>query len=423
MERLIFLVLYAIAIFSKMQANLYNPYFENDYIYVGYIVILLIWNILFLFCKRGKIRHTNALIIILIMYSYIMTFGFIFNNELLKIEILDNTFKMLMMVTFIWETACLIVKYRCFISFLRVTYWTQVIYLLSALIFNFEGLEFLAHIGSILDSTGRYRVGYGSHANITGIFIFFTFCVSFLISEYSDKRQKRNMKIVNGILWVMLISTASRNSLMCTAVLYGSVLLSNLYKKNKDRFVKYVRKGILIAGFASIFIFAFAGRFRDLLMSLNRFWPIYNNLQVWINSGRIVFGIGYVDPAYYAGMNIIYGSKTTYLENFYVATIVSTGVLGFLWIVLMYYKIIKSILQSTIMFSPELRVKIISVVASFMLIGMGESYGFTHGLETSFVFFIICIYLASYKDTRKEKGDIECCKDNVIINGGNCDGT
>ena len=398
----LFLYWYGLVILGKMIQNLYEPLFDYDGIYIIFIIVYSLKylnNIVNGHIKIGNLEKTVGLIIL-----YIFLFGFVFVSPMIEEDVNVYAIKTIVWIWCLYLIAHNFTAHYDFETFLKITYITQLIYLIYVFCVYFEGLSFLSDIGDIFNvvsQMSRNRNGYGSHANITGLYIVSEYMVGLILCQYLDKNKKRMIIAINYILAIMLMSTASRNSILSSAILLVIYWMSRLYRRNKKLFIKILKYGLVFALVAFAFICANINRYESLFMSFSRFYPIALGIDTVIRNGNIWTGIGYCTTE---GLNIlqrIYGINVAYMENFYVYVFVSSGIIGIFVMLYVYYRLLRKSIIS-VKNHWELLVSIVATIGCFLFAGLGEQVGMSSGYEPSWIFMLILFILSDAKATTIE---------------------
>lgn len=387
------MILYALAAFSKLQANLNTPYFDNDLIYAGYVCVVVGWGLV-LWAGRLKVRKTPALALGAWSVLYVLLWGLIFTNEQFASLIYENAFKMLFMIGFVFGTAYLVTYYKCFVQFLRTSYVIQTLFVFSCLILHFGDIRTKNWIGNVLSMTAtgaRDKLGFGTHANILGLIILITFAVGLLLSEYVGKNERKLITICNLVMWAMLLLTAARMELLCCILLYAIIYGYKLIKVNSGQWVKLVRYGLRAVLLFFIYICLQVDKFEGLLMVANRFYAVSYYLNLYNISHRYLLGVGYVNYGKLPQILIANNLKMTFAECTWVDILATTGILGSIWLIIFYHLLIKYTMKSSYIDSSMKKVKAIAMLVCVILSGLAESVGFTDAYWISFSFLTICM--------------------------------
>lgn len=411
LKKRLFIYLYALLIFGKMNENLYEPLFHYDAIYIAFIII---YSLKYLAnVTRGHKKVGNLEITVGVILLYLFIFGFVFVSPIIEEDVNGYALKTMIWIWCLFLIAYNFIEFYDFETFLKVTYIAQLIYLSYVFVVYFEGFGFVRDIGRIFNSASqmsRNRNGYGSHANITGLFILSEFMTGTLLSRYVNKSKFKAIRVINCVLAVMLLSTASRNSMLSALMLFAICWMSKLYRNNKRLFTKTFKYGLIIALIAFAIICMDVERFEALLMGFSRFYPISLAISTAINNGNILTGIGYCTTE---GLNILqrhFGIPIAFLENFYVYVFVSSGITGIVIMTYIYFRLIKKSIIS-VRNNWGLLVATMATIGCFLFAGLGEQVGMSSGYEPSWIFMLILFILSDAKVTtiQNNKSVLKSC--------------
>ena len=185
MATIIFLFIYSIVALGKIQSNLAAPWWDNDYIYAGYVTAIGLASIA-VHIKQRAIKITNGVKIVIWIISYVFLWGFIFIDFRFKSLISDNRFKMLYFIIFVSATAFWVNRLKCFKNFLKITYLVEVGFLLICFWLYRQKGEWIANLLTFFIGGRKEKIGYGGNANITGSLCFLAILMGNLLLEYAS---------------------------------------------------------------------------------------------------------------------------------------------------------------------------------------------------------------------------------------------
>lgn len=186
------------------------------------------------------------------------------------------------------------------------------------------------NILTFLSDELRSRISFGFlHYNTLGTICTCTIVLIVLVKEYYmlTKQYEFGVNLVSIIAYIMLLGSASRNSILGLIVFFVIRKYLVLKRKltNKKLLALINLLVILIVG-AAIVINIGSINTDALLQESNRFTLFDVALPTFFNSGRTVIGLGLAANEIYGLNQTIY--KTYWLDNGFIYTLVTTGWLG-----------------------------------------------------------------------------------------------
>lgn len=336
---------FLLVLITKIQSRLESPLYDDNLMLIflaGILVVCGFWG------RRGRVNKTVlSLGAILIVYSAIFTF-LIPNNSI--IEYIHAFFLAFMAYVLIVFSVSMCFGKRNAWKLLRKAYAVISGFLIITYIIFFDNFSTFRNLSSLL-LTNRTRTSFGfTHANTTADICLAVLSLSLMLRvAYKNKmiqmssRWRKYMMIADIIIWVMLISTTSRGGIIAGIVMYLCYLYMTIDKYIANRSVFKVIKPliIMIIGILLLIVIYFSLiKTGDLDISY-RLKNFTVNLPTLIQNNRLLFGWGFVDKGVFANGRIISG--TGYVDNYYLYVLVTTGIVGCLFILGYVYMLIKSI--------------------------------------------------------------------------------
>lgn len=386
----LFLILYAVAAFSKLQANLWTPYYDNDFVYIGYVAIITLWGIILMITQQ-KFKITKALKITLLAAGFIFVWGILWTNPTFKSLIYENAIKMLVMILFITLTSFLVDYYDCMKGFLTTSYFVQVGFLISNLFLHVEKKNWMYNIQTIFQSGVKDKLGYGTHANICGLVILITFSIGLLLKGFVNRQHRMIITAINGVLWVMLITTAARMAILCCLLLYIIIYTSRLFQNRQELWLKIVKSSFFVLVAFFVFASIYVEKFYNFFMLVNRYYAVSYYLDLYKASQRWLMGIGYVNFGQLPKVLTAYGFPITFAECTYVDIFVTTGIIGSIWLTTYFAMLIRYTMKSKYLNTPSLKIKMLAILVVVIIAGMAENVGFTDAYWISYAFLTLCM--------------------------------
>lgn len=341
---------FLLVLITKIQSRLEKPLYDDNLILIfltGILVVFGFWR------HRGKVNKTVlGLGTILIVYSTIFTF-LIPNNDI--IEYIYAFFLAFMAyVLIVFSVSMFLGKCNAW-KLLKKTYIVTSLFLIITYIVFFDNLSTFRNLSSLL-LVNRTRASFGfTHANTTADICLTVLSLSLMLHvAYKNKMIQMNflwqkyMMFVDIMMWVMLISTTSRGGIIAGVTMY----LCYLYMTINDKYIadrrifKVIKPLILmIIGILILIVIYFSLiKIGDLDISY-RLMNFTINLPTLIQNDRLLFGWGFVDKGVFSNGRIIRG--TGYVDNYCLYVLVTTGIVGCLFILSYVYVLIKNIKKVT----------------------------------------------------------------------------
>lgn len=405
------LFLYIIIIVSRLLVCLDESPIDNMALIYNFSAILYIGIIFLMVVIRSRVDGFNkkAVIINITFISYIFLFCFIFTNSLLKPQISAHARSIVIYLLVVICTAFYVHETNCFTKFVKYSYFSLAFVLLYCYIQNFDSLSILNYINNIFSRDDRYRVAYGFyHANATGNICLCALMISFVLLAllklkidsqlyYSNSKLLKNITVkliyvLDTIIVIMLLSSGSRSSISGFAIF---VLLNFYFKIDKLAFIKY--KG-LARLFKNICILAIVislvsvndlPSFDSILKLSNRSENFTVNFPTLINSGKLWTGLGYVEAGLFGSGLGSY--NTFYVDNFYLYTLLTSGIIGLVMMIFIIVYIAVRIIKSQQM-ELHLKKMIFAMFIVYLYTGLFETCIIYPTFVSSFLYMSNFLY-------------------------------
>jgi hypothetical protein len=276
---------------------------------------------------------------------------------------------------------------------------------------NFNGIDFIKSIGTLFtrDVSNRYRYTYGLyHPNATGNLCLLEFTLSFYIRKILDTNMNKGKKvlfyIINAVTVIMLFSTASRSSItgvLIFLLIYSFINLDGINEKINFKLDKNIFSCIkvLIMFFIIILIiitFNYAD-IENILYNSNRLGGFIYNIPILISENKIWTGLGFVDSALF-GQNVLIYSSMTYIDNYYLYVLITTGIIGIAIVIITIIMIITKLYFTKIHCKKEKNI-VLSIFLTLLYCGFFETCVIYPTFLSSFVILIICLSFIEEKSS------------------------
>ncbi|WP_295341167.1 O-antigen ligase [uncultured Subdoligranulum sp.] len=386
-----FLLLYDAHIFS-MNWNLVRFPFI---IFGCFLIIKKIFNNGLCIRKHDPIRTVEIL-----WATFIVLFGFIFVNPLLRNYTRSNTTAQVISYLLTVVTAEVVRKYSLRSLFIKVSFYTISFYMLFHFITYISEINPAAFIYVLSNSErSRSALGFG-HPNSLGT-ISLCQIVLFILLRKSKNNQCTILDkafLVMGS--VMLLSSASRNAIVALFVMLIVLGLLNIRKLGISERLVVLIKVIAILALFTLLIFsslqsnnANGIAIQQLLLESNRNWLFEVAIPTYIKSGRVWVGLGYIENSVYGTNQTPY--YTLFMDNAYVYHLVATGIIGIVFVLTMLFKIWKILKCDT----TYMRKIVLAIFAMHLFTALFENYLFS-GILSCYIYMVL--FLTS-SDTKYEE--------------------
>lgn len=327
----IFILSFSLLLFSRIAVLTGNYYIPIDPVMIEMIYILNVLFMLYLNNKGKFIASLKSLknnIVSILLLIHVLLFGIVFVNPLMK-DVISSQFKsQVVFDIIILVTTIAINNFNVLDKFIEISYYTLGIFLVIQFMTHLGDIKInnIAHVMSVEERV-RSNFGFG-HYNALG-----AACLCMIILTIYLKEKKRMVNILMlGMSTIMLLCSASRNALTGFCVFIITYIIQQLNRSDVNPKIRFISKLILLMIIILLIPFAMGLDYDQLLKISQRSLIFYVAFPLYINSGRIFTGLGYAS-------NIAYGSNmtpyTTYwLDNSYMYYLITTGVIGFVIILI-----------------------------------------------------------------------------------------
>lgn len=341
--------------------------------------------------KVKKQKSFFTIIILLLLHTIL--WGTMFVNPSL-IDLTSSMFKsqimfLIVVLITLWAT----IRLDAIDILIKSSFYAISCILIIQLILNFSELN-LSNIANIMSKEERYRANFGfGHYNTLG-----GACLcNIVLWTLLDKKKLKNIIYYIFLLVsiIMLLCSASRSSLTALALFLVIYALGRIFKNKKSgkRILlnKIIKVGIIIA----LFLIAININVSAALEESQRTLIFEKAIPVFLNSGRILQGLGYVSNTAY-GTNLT--PYTTYwLDNGYAYILISTGVLGFLIILGAIILLIKKIGFTS---NDYIKSKVFPILIIYLYTCLFETNLFNSGYIANYIYLVIFLYYIYYENDK-----------------------
>lgn len=366
--------------------------------YLGYqVIVALIFCFTLIRCiKRPRENLGNKIIFCSQFFVILVVYGLIFSNPTLSQEIGQQVKAMLLFYTASISMVLCLESAEDQLKFLKHSYYSIGIVLFSAFVLYNDKFQFILHLSNLFSRDSRYRWEYGFyHANFVGNISICLLLLSFIISQI---KKKTNSKVacskilhmsINAVSICMLLASASRSNMLAIIVLGLTFLFANIdvWLPIKRRYTGIIQ-GFIIILIIMLVLFSGSDNTYDSLFKLsNRSLNFTINIPSLIASGKVLFGIGYVDAGLFGSNKL--PMATWYVDNSYLYVFLTMGIAGIAWFVFLLGKLLIKIAKYDKAF--DLNFTFTCVFVTYLFLGMSETCIFYPTFVSSFVYFVAFI--------------------------------
>lgn len=251
----------------------------------------------------------------------------------------------------------------------------------------------------------RYRLVFNfNNPNTVGNIAACMMVVYFLflswVRHYEEKSFGRTLKILiatalAAVDMIVLLSSGSRNSMVTLLIFFFALFYFKAtdFKRISKR-EKGILKGIIvILGIIVIYVTVFSSAF-EMFETSGRLRSFEVNVPLVIREGRVLEGLGLMNPGYFGR-----GSAGYIVDNYYLYVFMETGIIGLIMISWLLIRLTKKVHELRITNEPFYAM-LSSAFVAWLVSGMGETSVIYPYFASSLVFFTI--FLSSFKFSMEE---------------------
>lgn len=390
--------------------NNYNLPISASLIQIGYCILLTAFLLLDgLLFERAKIKkYKNVYLVLFLLFIHTILWGIIFVNPLVKSLTFKRFKTQIVFLTILAINIYVIIKYNLRSSYIKASFYVLSLVLLFAFFINIDQLN-LSNISNIFNKDSRTRSNFGlGHYNNLGAISVCNIIMFYFICK--GNRKKYIYILVLGMIpiisFLMLLCSASRTSLIGLFIFLIICIFCELSGKlaKNEKILLYFVQFIFIF---ILFVILINIDYHKFLLESQRLHIFTQSLPIYLSSGRIFIGLGAVSNLYF-GMNAT-PYQTYWLDNGYIYTLITTGVLGALIYIFIIFIIFKGLIKSKDTLTKQV---IFPLYIMYLFICLFEASLFDSGGIINYIYLIL--FIASL-DLKKEKiyenrnFNISCC--------------
>ena len=306
-----------------------------------------------------------------------------------------------------------VISYDIFREVVGITCFVLGTILLGGYVTHFNGLEFLGSLGGIFQASDRYRVAFGfNHVNTTGRMCMHYFMFMALYKVLLQEKQSAlfyargggrksfrsdtlysYLLMLSPIILIMLLSTASRTSIAGVILFWMVYFALTQYQKFGGYAKPLLFSGIVLLTALSFLVFDWYELFEYFYASrginFTSTLPILAERNFWLT------GMGFT---LWDTLNRV--RTTTLLDNFYLATLLQSGLVGFFLLIGTVARFTYLYFREAMRMNKQDRI-IGGVLIAMLFYGMLEDYMFGQG-PFDFVNWLLAVTAMNERSRRTE---------------------
>lgn len=392
-----FTILYGLLLLSRIYAiaNVYTFPVDSAMVQMLYVAILLL--LAMVKEKRYIIskRITGFKIATMLLIGYLVLFGFVFVNPLMKTYTESIVLRQGLFLAVVISTALFACRHNLLSEIITTSFWTVAIVLCYQFVTNIEDVAKI-NISAIFDVSSRTRANFGlGHYNYLGMLC----TCEIVLGVWLLKLKKRQKAVfwVMALSIVMLLGSASRNAIFSLIVFALVGFYFNLDRYAMKKAYKFLVK--LFIGVLVLFAAVLGGEgisIEAILKESNRLTLFEVALPTFFGSSRTWTGLGLASGEIY-GRNLT-PYKTYWLDNGYIYTLITSGYIG----AIIYLALIILFLRTFWRIKKKYRTTGTLASATFcmyLFTALFETSLFNGGVLTNYLWLPIFLVVLDYKTT------------------------
>lgn len=336
---------YALFLFGKIQTRLAIPLFDDNITIVLYCGIILLALLVNVRNKKKIFASTDVQKIATVLILYTLLFSICFREDKLSDYINSYTLAFVAMIIYTICTSVYAFNNRMILSLLKLSYIVISAFLAICFIMYFDNFNTIINISSFFGGEERARSAFGmTHPNTTAEIILAGYSILlFLLSAEKDgyivlsKNFRKYSYCTALLMGIQMLSTSCRGALLAILI----AVLIYTYWKYKDRLKSANKIIFTIISFVMVvilFLYVYIAFISSGIFDIEyRVMNFSINIPLLLSSGRIWFGMGFVEKSVFSRGLII--ANSGYTDNYYLYVLTSTGIIGCIFIVFVIWKI------------------------------------------------------------------------------------
>ena len=206
---------------------------------------------------------------------------------------------------------------------------------------------------------------------------------------------------INIVSGCMLLASASRSNILAIFVLGLVFLFANIdeWLSIKRRYTGIIQGFIIILIIMLVLLSGSDNMYDSLFKLSNRSLNFTINIPSLMASGKVLFGIGYVDAGLFGSNKL--PMATWYVDNSYLYVFLTMGIAGIAWFIFLLARLFFKIRKYDKAF--DLNFTFTCVFVTYLFLGMSETCIFYPTFVSSLVYFVAFISCCFIKDDSNER--------------------
>lgn len=325
---------------------------------------------------------------------YVFLFGKILVNNSLKdlTEFMFNALVIFYILVFIMASYIKDKKCRI-VTFVKTTFWTFTIEIIFSAALNWDGKLALGElVSNVFGGYTRTRAAFGFYhpnaaANIA-------LCVIVLSSYLVCENKKKTVYfIIDIFMMYIILATASRTALSTLILFLVLILYSRLLNIIKSNNGKRGLTAGLVLIIITLILFNSENGVEGLFTLSNRSYNFVYNVPVLVKSGRLWIGLGLIGSGEFYQLPQY---NTFFVDNYFLYVLMSTGIIGLIFISCFMLFILKRLLNQSSNDSFKRLTLIVFGINVFS--SLGEACFMHPSFASCFAFTVLYIAYACSKE-------------------------
>ena len=409
--KLFYIVLLFLFIDSRFTVPVFNGYYKwFSYVFITFFGICIIAELLI--NKKIKISpQSKSLNIAGLIILYFIIFIFTSQFSVMVNKVYGEIFNWVLFLLNMFVTYYWIKRFHFEKFFILTTFFVSALVIVYAFISNGAPLYVLFRLDKVFSNVDRYRLNFGYY-HVNGLGNLCTFAIIFSVFSFIQIKKiflKRNIirralfsiiVILDIFVLIVLLSTASRNSILC--LLIFAILCLYFFFTNTKYLTKKAKtftRICIIVALMSIVVFQLSETSEtivQLFVDSNRMKNYLVNIPVLIDNNGLLFGLGLFNPGLFGtGETLFY--NTYFIDNYYLYVIMETGIIGILLIAIILYKTGHQLFLKYKNSKNAFTIVVFSCFIAQIINGMGETSLFFYSFPSCLGYWIL--FLLTISDT------------------------
>ena len=387
--KLFYIVLLFLFIDSRFTVPVFNGYYKwFSYVFITFFGICIIAELLI--NKKIKISpQSKSLNIAGLIILYFIIFIFTSQFSVMVNKVYGEIFNWVLFLLNMFVTYYWIKRFHFEKFFILTTFFVSALVIVYAFISNGAPLYVLFRLDKVF-----------SIKEEDSVFSFIQIKKIFLKRNIIRRALFSIIVILDIFVLIVLLSTASRNSILC--LLIFAILCLYFFFTNTKYLTKKAKtftRICIIVALMSIVVFQLSETSEtivQLFVDSNRMKNFLVNIPVLIDNNGLLFGLGLFNPGLFGtGETLFY--NTYFIDNYYLYVIMETGIIGILLIAIILYKTGHQLFLKYKNSKNAFTIVVFSCFIAQIINGMGETSLFFYSFPSCLGYWIL--FLLTISDT------------------------